>query len=236
MIVHGRQKAEQSRRHGQKHHAGEPPLGGEGLASVLAALNRHRKFIRGEVARGRMIIPANIHHENLEPMAIGIESKCKINANIGNSATTSNIEEELDKLAYSVRFGADTVMDLSTGRNIHSIREWILRNSPVPIGTVPIYQALEKAGRCLADLQVILEMGSNEAIKTGVLRGMGLSILSGHAVSREVDSGLLRRLTVAGLSLEREMFVVRDRRRALPAPAQFFLTMLDLREPGITDT
>jgi phosphomethylpyrimidine synthase len=98
--------------------------------------------VRAEVARGRMIIPANINHLNLEPMAIGVASKCKINANIGNSATTSNIEEELEKLNYSVKYGADTVMDLSTGKNIDGIRKAIIEASPVPIGTVPIYQML----------------------------------------------------------------------------------------------
>jgi phosphomethylpyrimidine synthase len=103
--------------------------------------------IRDEVARGRMIIPANIHHANLEPMAIGIASTCKINANIGNSATTSNIDEELDKLAYCVKFGADTVMDLSTGGDIPRIRKAIIAQSPVPIGTVPIYEALNRVRR-----------------------------------------------------------------------------------------
>jgi phosphomethylpyrimidine synthase len=105
------------------------------------------ELIRSEVARGRMIIPANINHLNLEPMAIGVESKCKINANIGNSATTSNIDEELDKLAYCVKFGADTVMDLSTGGDIPRIRKAIISNSPVPIGTVPIYEALSRVRR-----------------------------------------------------------------------------------------
>src|SRR6201994_3603254 len=93
------------------------------------------ELIRSEVARGRMIIPANINHTNLEPMAIGVASKCKINANIGNSAVTSNIDEELDKLRYSVKYGADTVMDLSTGGDIPAIRQAIINNSPVPIGT-----------------------------------------------------------------------------------------------------
>jgi len=96
-------------------------------------------LVRDEVARGRMIIPANINHPELEPMAIGVASLCKINANIGNSAVTSNVEEELKKLHTSVHYGADTVMDLSTGGGIHDIREAILRHSPVPIGTVPIY-------------------------------------------------------------------------------------------------
>ncbi|NUN48782.1 MAG: phosphomethylpyrimidine synthase ThiC [Candidatus Brocadiae bacterium] len=101
-------------------------------------------LVRDEVARGRMIIPANIHHPNLEPMAIGIAAKCKINANIGNSAVTSNIEGELEKLRVSVRHGADTVMDLSTGGNLDGIRKAIIAASPVPIGTVPIYQALQE--------------------------------------------------------------------------------------------
>ncbi|MBN8942640.1 MAG: phosphomethylpyrimidine synthase ThiC [Rhizobiales bacterium] len=102
------------------------------------------EFVRSEIARGRAIIPANINHPELEPMIIGRNFLVKINANIGNSAVSSSIEEEVDKLVWSIRWGADTVMDLSTGRNIHNTREWIIRNSPVPIGTVPIYQALEK--------------------------------------------------------------------------------------------
>ncbi|MCA9410889.1 MAG: phosphomethylpyrimidine synthase ThiC [Candidatus Omnitrophica bacterium] len=102
------------------------------------------EFVRDEVARGRAIIPSNINHPELEPMVIGRNFLVKINSNIGNSATTSSIEEEVEKMMWSVLWGADTVMDLSTGKNIHATREWILRNSPVPIGTVPIYQALEK--------------------------------------------------------------------------------------------
>jgi phosphomethylpyrimidine synthase len=103
-------------------------------------------FVRDEVARGRAIIPANINHTELEPMVIGRSFKVKINANIGNSAVSSSIEEEVEKLRWATLWGADTVMDLSTGKHIHETREWILRNSPVPIGTVPIYQALEKVG------------------------------------------------------------------------------------------
>jgi len=102
------------------------------------------EFVRDEVARGRAIIPANVNHPESEPMIIGRNFLVKINANIGNSAVTSSIDEEVEKLVWAIRWGADTVMDLSTGRNIHETREWILRNSPVPIGTVPIYQALEK--------------------------------------------------------------------------------------------
>src|SRR6476660_4307167 len=105
------------------------------------------ELVRDEVARGRMIIPANINHAELEPMCIGVESLCKINSNIGNSAITSNIDEELRKLHTSVHFGADTVMDLSTGGDIHQIREAILRHSPVPIGTVPIYEAVQRVKR-----------------------------------------------------------------------------------------
>ena len=102
------------------------------------------EFVRSEIARGRAIIPCNINHAELEPMIIGRNILVKINANIGNSAVSSSVEEEIEKMVWSIRWGADTVMDLSTGRNIHNTREWILRNSPVPIGTVPIYQALEK--------------------------------------------------------------------------------------------
>jgi len=102
------------------------------------------EFVRSEVARGRAIIPSNINHAELEPMIIGRNFLTKVNANIGNSAVTSSIEEEVEKMVWAIRWGADTVMDLSTGRNIHTTREWIIRNSPVPIGTVPIYQALEK--------------------------------------------------------------------------------------------
>jgi phosphomethylpyrimidine synthase len=104
------------------------------------------EFVRSEVARGRAIIPANINHPESEPMIIGRNFLVKINANIGNSAVASSIEEEVDKMRWSIRCGSDTVMDLSTGKNIHATREWIIRNSPVPIGTVPIYQALEKVG------------------------------------------------------------------------------------------
>ena len=110
------------------------------------------EFVRDEVARGRAIIPNNINHPESEPMIIGRNFLVKVNANIGNSAVTSSIEEEVEKLVWSTRWGADTVMDLSTGKNIHETREWILRNSPVPIGTVPIYQALEKVDGVAEDL------------------------------------------------------------------------------------
>ena len=104
------------------------------------------EFVRDEIARGRAIIPNNINHPETEPMIIGRNFLVKVNANIGNSIVTSSVAEEVEKMVWATRWGADTVMDLSTGRNIHTIREWIVRNSPVPIGTVPIYQALEKVG------------------------------------------------------------------------------------------
>ena len=110
------------------------------------------EFVRDEIARGRAIIPANINHTELEPMIIGRNFLVKINANIGNSAVLSHVSDEVDKMVWSIRCGADTVMDLSTGRNIHNIRDWIVRNSPVPIGTVPIYQALEKVNGVAEDL------------------------------------------------------------------------------------
>jgi phosphomethylpyrimidine synthase len=110
------------------------------------------EFVRDEIAAGRAIIPANINHPETEPMIIGRNFKVKINANIGNSAVTSSVAEEVEKMVWATRWGADNVMDLSTGRNIHNIREWIIRNSPVPIGTVPIYQALEKVGGVAEEL------------------------------------------------------------------------------------
>jgi phosphomethylpyrimidine synthase len=110
------------------------------------------EFVRDEVARGRAVIPANVNHPEAEPMIIGRNFLVKVNANIGNSAVASSIEEEVDKMTWATRWGADTVMDLSTGRNIHTTREWILRNSPVPIGTVPLYQALEKVNGKAEDL------------------------------------------------------------------------------------
>jgi phosphomethylpyrimidine synthase len=110
------------------------------------------EFVRDEIARGRAIIPNNINHPETEPMIIGRNFLVKVNANIGNSIVTSSVAEEVDKLVWATRWGADTVMDLSTGRNIHTIREWIVRNSPVPIGTVPIYQALEKVGGAAEEL------------------------------------------------------------------------------------
>ncbi|MBO0910839.1 MAG: phosphomethylpyrimidine synthase ThiC [Acidobacteria bacterium] len=137
------------------------------------------ELVRDEVARGRMIIPANLNHPELEPMSIGVASLCKINANIGNSAVTSNIDEELKKLHTAVHYGADTVMDLSTGGDIHQIREAILRHSPVPIGTVPIYEAVSRVKR-IEDLSapLMLEVIQEQAeqgvdymtIHAGVLR------------------------------------------------------------------
>ncbi len=122
-----------------------------GLGATIP-LEMTGEFVRQEVARGRAIIPVNINHPETEPMAIGRNFLVKINANIGNSAVTSGVAEEVDKLVWATRWGADTVMDLSTGKNIHTIREWIMRNSPVPIGTVPIYQALEKVNGVAEEL------------------------------------------------------------------------------------
>ncbi|MCW2586766.1 MAG: thiamine biosynthesis protein ThiC, partial [Frankiales bacterium] len=110
------------------------------------------EFVRDELARGRVVLPLNVNHPESEPMAIGRGFLVKINANIGNSAVASSIEEEVEKMTWATRWGADTVMDLSTGRNIHTTREWIIRNSAVPIGTVPIYQALEKVNGKAEDL------------------------------------------------------------------------------------
>ena len=130
-------------RQGQAEEAEARLADGESFGASIPAFVTP-EFVRSEVARGRAIIPANINHPESEPMIIGRNFATKINANIGNSAVTSSIEEEVEKMVWAIRWGADTVMDLSTGRNIHLTREWIIRNAPVPIGTVPIYQALEK--------------------------------------------------------------------------------------------
>ncbi|MBV8818161.1 MAG: phosphomethylpyrimidine synthase, partial [Acidobacteriaceae bacterium] len=147
----------------QMHYARRGQITGE-MEYVAQREHLTPELIREEVARGRMIIPANLHHHRLEPMAIGVASKCKINANIGNSSTTSNIDEELAKLGYAVQYGADTVMDLSTGGDIPRIRQAIIDASPVPIGTVPIYEALSRVRR-LEDLNinVLLEVIEEQA-------------------------------------------------------------------------
>ena len=124
---------------------------GQGLGAIMPKIVTP-EFVRDEVARGRAIIPSNINHPEVEPMVIGRNFLVKINSNIGNSSVASSIDEEVEKLVWSIRWGGDTVMDLSTGKNIHETREWILRNSPVPIGTVPIYQALEKVDGVAEDL------------------------------------------------------------------------------------
>jgi len=154
-------------------------LGTEEMDYVAQRERLSPELVRSEVARGRAIIPANIHHRNLEPMAIGIAFKCKINANIGNSAVTSNVDEELTKLSNAVRLGSDTVMDLSTGGNIPEIRRAIIEASPVPVGTVPIYEALARVKRA-EDLSIslMLEVIEEQAeqgvdymtIHAGVLR------------------------------------------------------------------
>jgi phosphomethylpyrimidine synthase len=134
----------------------------EEMRFVALRENVSEEFVRSEIACGRAIIPANIKHPELEPMIIGRNFLVKINANIGNSAVSSSIEEEVEKLQWAVRWGADTVMDLSTGKRIHETREWILRNSPVPIGTVPIYQALEKVKGKAEDLNIDIFLGTLE--------------------------------------------------------------------------
>lgn len=136
----------------------------EEMTFIAAKERLDAETVRNEVARGRMIIPANVRHTNLVPMCIGVASTCKINANIGNSSTTSNIGEELDKLQYAVKFGADTVMDLSTGGDIPEIRKAIIANSPVPIGTVPIYEALARVRRVEdLNINVMLEVIEEQA-------------------------------------------------------------------------
>ncbi|MBI3030186.1 MAG: phosphomethylpyrimidine synthase ThiC [Candidatus Rokubacteria bacterium] len=138
-------RAEPGRRVTQMHYARRGEITPE-MEFIALREGVAPELVRSEVARGRAIIPANVNHPESEPMIIGRNFLVKINANIGNSAVASSIEEEVEKMRWAIRWGADTVMDLSTGRNIHETREWILRNSPVPIGTVPIYQALEKVG------------------------------------------------------------------------------------------
>ena len=140
--------------HTQIHHARSERIT-DPMKYVAQRENLEPELVRDEVARGRMVIPANVNHRRLEPMCIGIAGSCKINANIGNSATTSNIEEELKKLRYSIKYGADTVMDLSTGGDIPLIRQAIIDESPVPIGTVPIYEALSRVRR-VEDLSAAL--------------------------------------------------------------------------------
>ncbi|MEX8519732.1 MAG: phosphomethylpyrimidine synthase ThiC [Leptothrix sp. (in: b-proteobacteria)] len=146
---------ENGKREWMREYLGDPErearLQGNSMGASVPAIITP-EFVRDEVARGRAVIPVNINHPEVEPMIIGRNFLVKINANIGNSAVTSSIEEEVEKLVWSIRWGGDTVMDLSTGRNIHTTRDWIVRNSPVPIGTVPIYQALEKVGGIAEDL------------------------------------------------------------------------------------
>ncbi|HYP14885.1 MAG TPA: phosphomethylpyrimidine synthase ThiC [Bryobacteraceae bacterium] len=147
----------------QMHYARKGVITGE-MEYVARRESIPAELVRSEVARGRMIIPANIHHASLEPMCIGIASKCKINSNIGNSATTSNIADELEKLHYSVKYGADTIMDLSTGGDIPAIRKAIIDESPIPVGTVPIYEALSRVRR-VQDLtaEIMLEVIEEQA-------------------------------------------------------------------------
>jgi phosphomethylpyrimidine synthase len=144
-------RATRGRRVTQLHYARRGEITAE-MEFVAIREGLEPEFVRDEVARGRAIIPANVNHPESEPMAIGRKFLVKVNANIGNSAVTSSVEEEVEKLEWAIRWGADTVMDLSTGPAIHTTREWIIRNAPVPIGTVPIYQALEKVDGSAEDL------------------------------------------------------------------------------------
>lgn len=144
-------RAKQGRNVTQLHYARKGIITPE-MEFIAIRENVSPEFVRSEVASGRAIIPANINHPESEPMIIGRHFHVKINANIGNSAVTSSIQEEVEKMTWATRWGADTIMDLSTGKNIHTIREWIIRNSPVPVGTVPIYQALEKVNGKAEDL------------------------------------------------------------------------------------
>jgi phosphomethylpyrimidine synthase len=167
----------------------------EEMEFVAKRENLPAETIREEVARGRMIIPANIRHVELEPMCIGVASKCKINANIGNSATASNVNQELEKLHTAVHFGADTVMDLSTGGNIHEIREAILRHSPVPIGTVPIYEALSRVTR-VRDLtaQLMLEVIEEQAAQGVDYMTIHAGVLSEYVpLTRKRITGIVSR-------------------------------------------
>ena len=151
--------------------------------------------IRAEVARGRMIIPANLRHPELEPMGIGIASRCKINANIGNSASASNIDQEVEKLCTAVKYGADTVMDLSTGGAIHEIREAVIRNSPVPIGTVPIYQAISRVSH-VRDLtpSLMLEVIEEQAEQGVDYMTIHAGVLRDHlALTRRRITGIVSR-------------------------------------------
>ncbi len=150
-----RRRARGDQNFSQMHYARKGELTEE-MRFVALRENLSPEFVRDEIARGRAIIPANINHPELEPMIIGRNFLVKINANIGNSAVSSSIEDEVEKMQWATRWGADTVMDLSTGKNIHQTREWILRNSPVPIGTVPIYQCLEKVKGKAEDLSIDL--------------------------------------------------------------------------------
>ncbi|PAE32926.1 phosphomethylpyrimidine synthase ThiC [Bacillus sp. 7884-1] len=144
-------RAKKGRNVTQMHYARKGMITQE-MEYIALRENMEPSFVRDEVAKGRAIIPANINHPECEPMIIGRNFHVKINANIGNSAVTSSIEKEIEKMTWATRWGADTIMDLSTGKNIHTTREWIIRNSPVPVGTVPIYQALEKVNGVAEDL------------------------------------------------------------------------------------
>ena len=177
-----RRKARGDRNFSQMHcaRAGEIT---EEMRFVAEREGMDAEFVRSEVAAGRAIIPANINHPEMEPMIIGRNFLVKVNSNIGNSAVSSSIDEEVEKLRQSIRYGADTVMDLSTGKNIHETREWVIRNSPVPIGTVPLYQALEKVGGIVEDLNIDVYM---ETIREQAEQGVSYFTVHAGVLLRSV--------------------------------------------------
>ncbi len=233
-----RRKAENSDGNFSQMHYARKGLVTEEMLYVAEREKLAPELVRDEVARGRMIIPANIHHPELEPMCIGVASLCKINANIGNSAVTSNIDEELKKLHTSVHYGADTVMDLSTGGDIPQIREAILRHSPVPIGTVPIYEGISRVKQ-IEDLtaEIMLEVIEEQAqqgvdymtIHAGVLIQYLPLVVAAHHRHRQPrrrDSG-----TVDGASPQAEL-PLRPLRRHLQDLQEVRRVVLARRRPA----
>ncbi len=176
-------KAKQKKNVTQMHYARNNIITEE-MEYVAIRENCSPEFVRSEIASGRAIIPANINHLELEPMIIGRNFLVKINANIGNSAISSSIIEEVEKMTWAIRWGGDTVMDLSTGKNIHETREWIIRNSPVPIGTVPIYQALEKVNGKAEDLT--WELFKDTLIEQAAYKG-GMVFDNPSAIPRDIN-------------------------------------------------
>src|ERR1700690_4457878 len=198
--------------HTQIHHARSGMITQQ-MRDVAQREKLQPELVREEVARGRMVIPANVNHPNLEPMCIGIAGTCKINANIGNSATTSNIEEELKKLRYSIKYGADTVMDLSTGGDIPLIRQAIIDESPVPIGTVPIYEALSRVRR-VEDLSAALML---EVIEEQAQQGVDYMTIHAGVLVQHIPlaSGRVTGIVSRGGSILAEWMVKNHRQNML---------------------